>query len=57
MLCRFLNSFFDGLEYEPIEAFCKVTRQLSSMSECPAFLGPADVRKDCVCLELGKHKT
>ncbi|EIE27064.1 hypothetical protein COCSUDRAFT_11214 [Coccomyxa subellipsoidea C-169] len=21
--CRFLNSFFDGLEYEPIEAFCK----------------------------------
>ena len=25
VLCRFLNSFFDGLEYEPIETFCKVT--------------------------------
>lgn len=23
-VCRFLNYFFDGLEYEPIEAFCKV---------------------------------
>ena len=23
-MCRFLNYFFDGLEYEPIEAFCKV---------------------------------
>lgn len=24
--CRVLNVFFDGLEYEPIEAFCKVRR-------------------------------
>lgn len=28
--CRFLNSFFDGLEYEPIEAFCKVGSCLPS---------------------------
>ncbi len=31
--CRFLNSFFDGLEYEPIEAFCKVTGRLSSTGQ------------------------
>jgi hypothetical protein len=51
-LCRFLNAFFDKLEFGPIEAFCKVRQsQGLVMQECTHShtVGPGKCHATEIC--------